>query len=163
MFEKKMKNKKILVGLIILIVVGIFLINKFYITGKSVESLKTVIVPLNSEQNMKVIDILNSSDFIKDMPKNGVISLRFFSFPEGERVWHDAFLIGKDKILSEGNPDIYLVLHSKYISEFNKNNLCEIIKSANKNGDLGFNSEYSKARLFFKYAGMLKHRACFGF
>ncbi|MBU4117082.1 MAG: hypothetical protein KKG94_04995, partial [Nanoarchaeota archaeon] len=72
-------------------------------------------------------------------------------------------LISDGQLLSNGKPEISLTLHSKYISELNENNLCEIVKKANNNRDLGFYSENSKAKLFIKYAGMLKHRDCFGF
>ena len=72
------------------------------------------------------------------------------------------FLIGNNQLLNEGEPAMYLYLHSKYISEINNNNLCSVIKKAKDNGDLGFYSEYNKASLMIKYAGMLKHRGCFG-
>jgi len=54
-------------------------------------------------------------------------------------------------------------LYTKYISELNGVNLCEIIKQANKNGDLGYHTEYNKAILLIKYSSLLKHRDCFGF
>ena len=39
----------------------------------------------------------------------------------------------------------------------------EVIKRANKNGDLEFYSEHNKAKLLWKYKSMLKHSDCFGF
>jgi len=166
-----MEKKKIILitGLIFIVVIALFLINKVYLTGKTVETGKgsqqtqVTITPLSSSEHMQVQKVLESSEFIKDMPKSGIISLRFFNFADGERIWQDEFLIGKNGILGSGEPDFYIILHSKYISELNENNLCEVIQKAKTNGDLGTYSQKSTASLLFKYAGMLKYRKCFGF
>jgi len=57
---------------------------------------------------------------------------------------------------------IYLTLHSKYIEQLNTTGLCDTIKLANENKDLGFESEYSPTNLLIKYSGMIKYRDCFG-
>jgi hypothetical protein len=119
--------------------------------------------PLSSEDANKVKSTILSSEFIKSVPQGDPISLTFFKFENGERIWQDSFLIGNNQILTSGNPGVSLTLHSKYISELNGNNLCDVIKEANKNGDLGFSSKYSTFVLLIKYAGMLKYRSCFGF
>jgi hypothetical protein len=118
---------------------------------------------LNPEEVEKVRQGILGSDFVKDLPKNGVISLTFFTFCNGNRIIQNNFLIGKNEILDSGNPDIYLTVHSKYISQFNGNNLCEVIVNANNNGDLGVYSDLSDAKLLFKYSGLMKYRDCFGF
>jgi len=162
--EKKIIRKKVLIIIgIILIVSLMFFINKFFATGESVKSQEVKIVPLSQEEVQKVTQILLSSEFIKDVPKKEPISLRFFSFENGQRIWQDGFLIGENQLLTEGNPSISLILHSKYISELNQENLCGVIQRANKNGDLGFYSEHNKAKLLWKYKSMLPHRGCFGF
>lgn len=120
-------------------------------------------VPLTQEEINKVAQTIVSSEFIKDVPEKNPIALVFFNFENGERVQQDAFLIGKNQLLNEGTPSIYLILHSKYISQLNENNICDVIKQANRNGDLGFQSDYNTASLLLKYTGMLKHRSCFGF
>ena len=160
--EEKNKKRVLNVFLFVLLIVIIFFISKSHITGKSITAQNIEIVPLSSEDRAKVIGVLSTSGFISDIPRKGVIGLRFFSFSSGKQIWHDGFLIGKDKLLSSGEPDIYLSLHSKYIPEFN-GDLCEVIQRANANRDLGFYSESNKAWLLIKYAGMLKHRKCFGF
>jgi hypothetical protein len=134
-------------------------------TGKSVNTNQVEIkqVPLSSEEAQKVANTILSSEFIKDVPEKNPVALVFFKFENGERVWQSGFLIGNNKLLTEGTPSVTLTLNSKYISELNGNNICDIIKEANKNGDLGFESSYGTASLLLKYAGMLKHRACFGF
>ena len=164
--NKSKKKKELIIALIfILVIVAIILIKEFVITGKSVTSKtqEVKIYPLSASERIKVASIIESSEFIKDVPKKGIISLRFFDFKEGERIWQDGFLIGKKGILNEGKPDIYLSLHSKYISQLNNDNFCETIRKANQNGDLGFYSEKNEAILLIKYVGMLKHRDCFGF
>jgi len=147
----------------VLIVFLIFLSNKSPPTGKSIGTQQVEITPLSAEQRSKVIQTITSSEFIQDVPEKYPIALRFFDFKNGQRVWQDGFLIGRDQLLTDGTPIISLRLHSKYISELNNENLCEVIKRANQNGDLGFNSEDSKAKLLWKYKSMLPHRGCFGF
>lgn len=151
-------------GIIILIVIGIFLFflfNKSSQTGTIIQNIE--IIPLTSEQKQKFAQAVLSSEFIEDIPEKYPLVITFFSFEDGKRIWYDSFLIGKKGFLSEGQPEIYLSLHSKYISELNEDNICEVVGRANKNGDIGFYTQSSKASLLIKYAGMLKHRECFGF
>ena len=157
----------IIVGIILAIVI-IFSTNSSKTSGAattnqggSVQEVKRL--PLTVEEQQKVAQTILSTEFIKDVPENDPIALTFFSFEGGQRVWRDSFLIGRDQLLSEGTPSIHLTLHSKYIERFNGDNLCELVREANKNGDLGFETEHGKASLLIKYAGMLKHRDCFGF
>lgn len=119
--------------------------------------------PLSPEEVDKVRSTILSSEFVKSVPQSEPISLTFFKFENGERIWQDSFLIGNNQILTSGSPGVSLTLHSKYISQLNGSNLCDVIKQANKNGDLGFESKYSTFTLLIKYAGMLKYRDCFGF
>ncbi len=152
-----MKYKKWLVIILSAFIIGILAYLKFHSTG-NVVSTQIDIVPLSAADRQKVVETLSSSDFVKDVPAGSPIFLRFFSFSGGERIWHDGFLIGEDK-----EPVVYLTLDSKYISQFNQDNLCEVIKRANQNKDLGFYSESSKATLLWKYKSMLKYRDCLGF
>jgi len=160
-----MKNKKrvnIILGIFLAIIL-IVAYNQLSTTGKSIITQQIEGVPLSQEQQQKVVTTLTSSKFIKDVPKKNPISLRFFDFQNGQRRWRDGFLIGKNQLLTQGKPTVYLTLDSKYISEFNQDNICEIIKKAKQNGDLGFHSKSNKASLLWKYKSMLKHRGCFGF
>ncbi len=156
--------------MILFIILGIVLFslvflgfNNLGITGKSIVSENIKIEPLSDEQRQKVVSILEISEFIEDLPSKGVVSLRFFEFKNGKRIWQENFLIGQNEILQDGEPDIYISLHSKYISEFDENSLCDVIKKADENGDLGFYSDDNIIKLVFRYRGMLKHRDCFGF
>jgi len=162
----KLEKRWIIIGIVSLIVITIvILLSIFYKPSEK----NTIIpgeyryVPLSQVEIEKVASTIVSSEFIKDVPKNNPVALTFFDFDEQRRVWKDSFLIGNNQLLSEGEPSVSLALHSKYISQLDGTNLCEVIKEANKNGDLAFNSEYSNAKLLIKYAGMMKHRDCFGF
>jgi hypothetical protein len=117
---------------------------------------------LNEEEINKVKTAILSSEFIGALPENGVISLQFFNFENGQRVWLNKFLIGKNKILTSGTPEIFITLHYKYIAELTPTNLCETIQIANANGDLGAWSDLSDTKLALKYAGVIKYRSCFG-
>lgn len=166
--KKNSKNKKekiIIISLIILLIVSVIIIIKIKNinpSGKTIKDTNVQITALNVQEINKIQEIILSSEFIKDVPKNDPISLTFYRFEDNKRVWQSSFLIGKNQLLEEGKPTIYLNMHSKYILELTSTNLCNVIKKANENGDLGFYSEYSKARLLLKYASMFKHRECLG-
>ena len=161
-------NKKVLIiGIFSLLIISGVLACSFLKNEKSVStksaSTPVKIVPLSSVQKEKVISTLIESDFIKDIPEDYPIALRFYDFHDGKRVWQDGFLIGNNKLLKEGTPAIYLSLHSKYIDKIHELGICETIKLANENKDLGFNSEYGKTSLLIKYSSLIKHKECFGF
>jgi hypothetical protein len=102
------------------------------------------------------------SPMIKDLPSNGVIALRFYDFFLGERIWQPDILIGKTGILTSGTPDMVLIMHERYIDQLNGSNLCDVITSANKNGEMWTESSLSTTKLLLKYSGMLKYKSCFG-
>ena len=158
-------KKRIIIGIVILTLVTIFTFNQLGLTGKVTNSnvQQVEIIPLSNEERQKVIQTLIESEFISDVPKKNPIFLQFYSFDQGQRIWRDGFLIGKNELLSQGEPSVYLYLPSRYISQINKDNICERMKEAKNNGELGLYSDYSKARLLVKYVRMLKHRECFGF
>jgi hypothetical protein len=140
-----------------------FAVSQFPLTGKIIETEGYKIVPLNSQDRNLVEQSILSSEFVKELPQNDPVFLRFFSFENGERVWQDGFLVGKDGILVQGEPTIYFSIHAKYISELNTKDLCSIVKDASKNGDIAVHSDYNKIRLFLKYAHMIKYQNCFEF
>ena len=162
---KKIFNKKviILLGIILLIVLCFFIIKdkKIEISGNVGAQIQ--INPLSNEQIKIVGQTILSSEFIKDLPNNGAIALQFYDFVDGQRVWQSGFLIGKEGFLSEGTPDIILIMHSKYISQLDGTNLCDVVKSAQANNDMWMETEENEAKLLLRYSGMLKYRDCFGF
>ncbi len=163
------KNKKrwlIAAGIVVLIVIVLIVILK---SGKpeagsgggSGEQIE--IVPLSQEQINILSQNVLSSEFIGDLPSKGIVGLQFYSFENGERIWHSGFLIGKDGFLGSGTPDLVLIMHAKYIEELNQKDLCEVVQSAKANNDMWVESELSNVKLLLKYSGMMKHRDCFGF
>ena len=162
----KRKKRLIIIGVFLVLVLSFFLYDKFLSetgTTINIQQAQVKIVPLSQAQVEKVASILLTSEFIKDVPEKNPIALQFYDFKDGERIWQSGFLIGGGRLLASGDPSVYVIIHSKYISKLNENNFCEIIMEANRNGDLGFHSEYSKASLAIKYSGMLRHKSCLGF
>ncbi len=134
-------------------------------TESSVQASKTESnEPYLSNEQMKILtETISSSQFVKDLPKNGVIALRFYDLNGNERVWKNDLLIGREGILSEGTPDLVLIINSKYILQLSNSSLCDVIKAAQANGEMEVEISQSKAKLLLKYSGMLKYRDCFGF
>jgi hypothetical protein len=158
-------RKKVIVSIIVITIILIVfsLVSKLNPTGKIVNKENITITRLDTAQREKINEVLLSNEFISDLPEKGIFSLWFYDFVNGERIWQDRYLIGKNKILEKGEPDFSIIIHSKYIEELNNENLCEIIQKAKTNGDFGFESEKNKASLLLKYSGMLEYRNCFGF
>ncbi|MCK5624920.1 hypothetical protein KAI04_03705 [Candidatus Pacearchaeota archaeon] len=165
--KKKKSNKKWwIIGIIIVLVVVILivilkLVNSPATNQGSGEQIE--IVPLSQEQINILGQNILSSEFIADLPKNGVIGLQFYDFVDGVRIWQSGFLIGQEGFLSSGTQDMTLVMHTKYIFDLNENDLCDVVQSSKANGDMWVESEISDAKLFLKYASMMKYRDCFGF
>ncbi|MGY4884383.1 MAG: hypothetical protein ACP5NZ_02270 [Nanobdellota archaeon] len=123
-----------------------------------------IITSLTPDEVAKVKSSLLASEFISDLPKDGIISIHFFNYQNGgQRVELDTFLFGKDQLLTSGSPDISVIIHSKYIAELTSTNLCEIIPKARTAGDLAFETYESDTKLLMKYSGMMKYKTCLGF
>ena len=117
---------------------------------------------ITDAQRTLISQTIMGSPMIKDLPSNGVIALRFYDFFLGERIWQPDILIGKTGILTSGTPDMVLIMHERYIDQLNGSNLCDVITSANKNGEMWTESSLSTTKLLLKYSGMLKYKSCFG-
>ncbi len=146
---------------------GIFLwANKSNISGQAVKTgnaglpTQPVAITYSNLENY-----LSQTPMVQALPSDGVLMLKFFNFEGGERVWEKSYVIKKASV-KEGfvaNPDILLTLHSKYLAEMNTNNFCSVIKRANANGDLGFETQLSKMKLSWKFKSIAGYRDCFGF
>jgi len=163
MKKKKLGKKQILIlsVIIILIILGIvLLINKEPTSGAVTQNIE--IVPLSPQERQVVANAVLSSEFVSDLPEKYPIAIIFFDFESGKRRWRDGFLVGPSGLLSQGEAEAYITIHSKYIPELASENLCEVMRRAYQAGDIGFESQASKISLLIKYAGMLKHRDCLG-
>lgn len=108
---------------------------------------------------------LSGNSLVRDLPEGAVINLRFYNFNSGERQWEKSYILTKGSAregLSE-SADIELTLHSKYLAAFTNQNFCGVVKQANANGDLGFESSLSKVSLLWKFKSMTKYKDCLGF
>lgn len=155
---KKRKNKSLIIfiTLLILAVVLIFyIISGLNISGKAVYNGGEV-----TKENFP--DYLEKQGIIKKLPKNAVISLKFYSEDKEGKKLGESYIIKKENV-KEGeakNPDAVLIFNSKYLPELE--DFCLTMKKALENGDLSYESSMNYALLLFKYRGMLKYKKCFG-
>lgn len=163
------RRKEIALGIciILLIVLLGYFSNPVSILGKAIDSGKgsasgnAVQVQLTRE-NFNLF--LQQQKVVSDLPKSAVISLRLYNFNSGERQWEKSYIITKGKVI-EGNaenPDLDIILSSKYIYEIAKD-MCAGVNLAKKNGDIGFDLKISEAGFLWKYKSMFGYRSCFGF
>jgi len=153
----------VVIGIVVLAVALFVIFHETNQTGTASSNTQTVeITPLSQEEIQKFSQTILSTDFVKDLPENSPLAITFFDFESGQRRWRTSFLINNNGFLSEGNPDVIISMNSKYLSELNEDNLCEILSKANKAGDIGFSSNINKISLLIKYHDMLKHRDCLG-
>ncbi len=110
-------------------------------------------------------NVMSEQGLVKDVPSKGTISLKFFHFTEGCRLWDKSYIISDGKISAkDSEADIYIILSSNYVDRINEGNFCDIIKEARENGDLGqwTADGISETTLLWRYKGMLKYADCLG-
>jgi len=155
----------LILALAVLFAVILVISEKISLSANAIKEKK-----ISSSQEIKLdysnlAGFLSESNFVRDLPENSVLLLKFFNFNSGIRQWEKSFVI-KRKDVKEGTyntPDITLTLHSKYFSVLTNLNFCSVTKTANENRDLGFDTKHSKLVLMWKFRSMLKYRSCFGF
>jgi hypothetical protein len=168
----KLMKKNILIPVIIILMIGVLTValmpekssmqinpGQRVITGRA-----TISNPPPDVNYGNIASYLSDNQVIKDIPDNANIFLRFFNFNSGKREYEKSFILTKGHV-EEGyleNPDLTLIIHSKYLEQWNSANFCNIMSSANKNGDLAYNSELSSAKLLWKFKSMNGHKSCFG-
>jgi len=137
----------------------------YYITGLNISSNQTAYAVKATPVTYENIEnVLSGNSMIKILPENSAISLKFYNFNTGGRVWEKSYVLRKG-LVEEGtatNPDITLSMHSKYFNELTDQNLCSTIKNAKSNNDLGTEMHISYAALLWKYRNVLKYKDCFG-
>jgi hypothetical protein len=120
--------------------------------------------PSLSEEEINLLkDAVSSSEFIGELPKEGIIALRFYDFWEWERAWSKDFFITREGFVDSGEPDLVLLMHAKYIMQLKDTDLCVVMANAKTNGEMWTESELSDTKLLLKYSSMLKYRDCLGF
>lgn len=108
--------------------------------------------------------VFEQQEFITGLPKNALISFRFYNFDSGERQWEESYSIRKGKIVQENveNSDLDIILHSKYLPYLGQG-FCSVIQYAKENGDIAFDTKISLIKFMWKYRSMMKYKDCFGF
>ena len=100
-----------------------------------------------------------SQQIVKDLPENSEISLRLTN---SEGFIEKNYILSRNSI-KEGdaeNPDIVIMLNSKYIGEL-ENGLCETISKAKQNNNLIFETKINIVEFLWKYRNSVKYRNCF--
>jgi len=111
-----------------------------------------------------VISYLEEKPLVKDLPSDGIISLGFYHFTQGYRIWDKVYYITKGKVEEkQGDADMEIFMGSDYVSKLETNTICDIISEARGAGELGQNSRISNAQLLVKYNSMISYRDCLGF
>lgn len=108
---------------------------------------------------------LSQNAIVKELPDDFKVLLRFYDFENGNRVYGKSYVLRNDGV-KEGylaDADLILYLHSKYLNSWTDKNFCGVISTANKNGDLGYESSLSEVKLLWKLKGLNKYKSCFGF
>ena len=108
---------------------------------------------------------LSNNAIIKDLPDNMDVMFRFYSFEGGSRIWGKSYIL-KPSGAYEGflaDADLIIYLDSKYLASWTDRNFCSVVSTANRNGDLGFESSLSEISLAWKFRSLMKHKSCFGY
>lgn len=132
--------------------------------GNKVITGRTISKPATDITYNNLPNYLSRNAVIKDIPDNAKILFRFYNFNSGLREYEKDFVLTKGKV-EEGtiqDPDLTIIIHSKYLEDWNSGNFCTIMSRANKNGDLAYSSDLSTTKLLWKFKSMNKHKSCFG-
>jgi len=108
--------------------------------------------------------IIAQNAMIQDLPGSGVLQLSFYNMDRGEIEWEKYYTLEKESV-AEGiptDPDMNLVMHSKYLTALTENNFCRIVKTAKNNGDFYAEIHISTSSLLWKYKGMMEYKDCLG-
>jgi len=164
-FIEKHKILLIVIGIILIIAAGLTVKNKnllgsFLGMGKEQGEVPTIKINYGN-----IAQVLSATSLVKELPKDTLLSLRFYNFNSGTRQWEKSYIIKKGEVKERNteNADITFTLHSKYLKQLTNKNFCSIIKQARANKDLGIETGISKAKLLWKFKGMLRYRKCLGF
>jgi len=108
-------------------------------------------------------NVMKDQQIVKDVPEAGKISLRFYHFAEGCRIWDKSYILSDGKITEGGGEsDIQLWIASSYVDRITPDNFCDIIKKARADGDLRQDATVGEVTLLWRYRGMLKYKECLG-
>jgi len=107
-------------------------------------------------------NLLSQTPMVQDLPKGETVLLRFYNFNTGLREFEKSYLLTTGSV-KEGyldNPEITIVVHSKYVPELGIDNLCSTISKADSNNDVGIYTDLSTTKLIMKFKSMMGYKDC---
>jgi len=158
--------------IIILLLVGVLAYKEFSSSEEENNQLKTntpsqpIEFEVAGEEDFSNFEeILSKNQMIQDLPKDGIILMKFYNYYSGERTWEKEYTLTRGNVVAgtPGEYDISLWLHSKYLTILKENNFCSVVKLAKANGDFGSSTEIGTSSLLWKYKGMMDYKDCLGF
>jgi len=149
--------------MLLLVIIGLFVFAYVDSLPKEVSTTVSKPSPTILINYSNFAQVISMNAIVKKIPKDSTIILNFYNFNTGEREIEKSYIITTGKI-TEGISDgeIILFMSSKYLSELTNKNFCTVIKKANDNGDLGFESKLSDAALAWKFKSMYEYKSCLG-
>ena len=160
-FKKFLMSKEffVLVAAIILVTAGYFVFSNEKnppTSGQVVKGERETVTMQTFPSYIKNVDI------VKDLPKDSVVSLKFYNFNTGKRAIDAQYVIssGQARLGSADNPELEILIHSKYFSEMN--DFCKAFKNAKESNDVAYWSNINSAKFLWKYRKMMKYRDCLG-
>jgi hypothetical protein len=165
-----MKKITIILAIIVLIFMVAIACGIYYISENndvkpvvSVSSNVTKTLPIKVNYS-NFAEIISKNEVVRDLPEGAILQLQFYNYNSGERQDEKSFVIKRASVRegSGENADIVLSLSSKYLNELTSRNFCDVIKKANANRDLGFDSKISSVALAWKFKSVMKYKDCFG-
>lgn len=157
---------------LVVLVFGLFIWQYFDLKDNKIStpSANTVSKPPSSPVLINYSNMeneLSKNSIVQAIPQGSEFLLRFYNFSSGERQWEKSFALSSTDVreitdVSNFKADIILTLDSKYLKSLTNNNFCQIIQSANENGELGFETELSSVALAWKFKSLYSYKSCFG-
>ncbi len=125
------------------------------------------IVTASEEDYQRLEEILPQNEIIQLLPESARIKLSFFNFNSGSREWERTYILTTGNAIqgeaSLSEVDMALIMHSRNLPLLKGDNFCEIIQSAQRNGDFAMETEKSTVSLGWKYKSIIGYRDCLGF
>jgi flagellar basal body-associated protein FliL len=157
---------KILIVLISIFVLIVCAMGAVYyvLSDKPSVNIEDTKIPTINVNYMNFAEVISENNIVQDLPSDAVLQLKFYNYNSGSQAWEKSFVMKKGSVVEDDvdEADIVLSLNSKYLNELTNKNFCDVIKEANANGDLGFESSLSTAGLAWKFKSVMKYKDCFG-
>lgn len=133
----------------------------------SVKDNSPTIITASEEDYQRLEDILPQNEIIQKLPEDAKIKLSFFNFNSGYREWERTYILTRGNAVqgeaSLSEVDMSLIMHSRNLPLLKGDNFCEVINSAQRNGDFAMETERSTLSLGWQYKSIIGYKDCLGF